>query len=66
VTRLERELDQIYIGNMKLYVNIPRYSRPVLDLASGPSREVKRLYHPKPTFDKTEEVRMDKNGNEGC
>jgi len=27
VTSLEKELDQIYIGNKKLYVNIPRYQR---------------------------------------
>jgi len=25
--RLEKELDQIYIGNMKLYVNLPKYRR---------------------------------------
>jgi len=25
--RLEKELDQIYIGNVKLFVNIPRYRR---------------------------------------
>ena len=27
VARLERELDQIYIGNRKLHVNIPKYRR---------------------------------------
>ena len=29
VVRLEKELNQICIGNMKLYVNIPRYRRNV-------------------------------------
>jgi len=27
VGRLEKELDRIYIGNMKLHVNVSRYSR---------------------------------------
>jgi len=27
VGRLEKELDQIYIGNLKLHVNVPRYRR---------------------------------------
>ena len=25
--KLEKELDQVYIGNMKLYVNLPKYKR---------------------------------------
>jgi len=25
--RLEKQLDQIYIGNLKLYVNLPKYRR---------------------------------------
>jgi len=39
VDRLEKELDQIFIGNKKLYVNIPKYIR--VDLASGPFTEVR-------------------------
>jgi len=27
VVRLERDLDSLYIGNKKLYVNLPRYQR---------------------------------------
>jgi len=30
-SRLEREMDQVRIGNMKLYVNISRYRRAELD-----------------------------------
>ena len=38
VGKLEKESDQIYIGNMKLHVNIPRYRR----LESEPRREQRK------------------------
>ena len=39
MTRLERELDQIYIGGRKLYVNIPKYRRNQV----GSRREDRRM-----------------------
>jgi len=39
VTRLERELDHIYIGGRKLYVNIPKYRRNQV----GSRREDRRM-----------------------
>lgn len=47
VARLEKDLDQIYIGYMKLHVNVPRYRREVSGLfkevekptASNPGKE---------------------------
>jgi len=35
---LEKELDGIHIGNMKLYVNIPRYRKVGFGEGSGLSR----------------------------
>ena len=46
VERLERELDQIYIGSRKLYVNIPKYRRSQYDPKKEerkPLRESKEL-----------------------
>jgi len=39
VGRLERELDQLYVGNRKLFVNIPKYQRNQQEL----SRTYRRL-----------------------
>ena len=33
--RLEKELDQIYIGNMKLYVNLSKYRRTGISQQGG-------------------------------
>jgi len=66
-TRLERELDQMFIGNLKLHVKLLRYSRTTPEVVSGiprEAREVRRLYHPKSAFKKMEEVRRDKPGKE--
>jgi len=38
VANLERELDRIYIGNMKLHVNIPRYRKVGVEQEAGLSR----------------------------
>jgi len=38
VVRLEKELDKIYIGNWKLYVNIPKYRRYVSNVNGEPFR----------------------------
>jgi len=35
VGKLERELDQLYIGNTKLFVNIPKYRRHQQELPWG-------------------------------
>jgi len=43
VERLEKELDQIYIGNKKLHVNIPRYRRNVEGAKRGGSEN--RVQH---------------------
>ena len=44
VERLEKELDQIYIGNMKLHVNIPRYQRTELKPGREQGREGKNQH----------------------
>lgn len=40
--RLEKQLDQIYIGNMRLYVNVPRYRRG-RDIQVGGMSEVSKM-----------------------
>jgi len=40
--RLEKELDQIYIGDMKLYVNIPKYRRFEPNASGASLRENKK------------------------
>jgi len=41
VERLERELDSLLIGNMKLHVNIPRYRRHQLEPVKVERRELR-------------------------
>ena len=48
VGRLEKELDQIYIENMKLHVNIPRYQRNELVLNKEVRRDVRNLHKEEP------------------
>ena len=62
---LERELDQIYIGNMKLYVNIPRYQRYELEPNKASRRENRTLHKeiPKDTRKRVQEVSVEKKGN---
>lgn len=62
--RLEKDLDQIYIGNVKLYVNIPRYRRSKVEDVSGPTREVRRKSRPTPFINIKEEVWREKKGKE--
>ena len=42
--RLERELDQIYIGNVKFYVSIPRYRRHEPEINREKRRDNKSLH----------------------
>ena len=42
--RLERELDSLYIGSMKLHVNVPRYRRHQLEPAKEERRETKATH----------------------
>ena len=44
VGRLDKELNQIYIGNMKLHVNIPRYRRNELEHGREQRREGKKQH----------------------
>jgi len=53
VDRLEKELDQIRIGSMKLFVNIPRYGRAEVD----PKRKVRRSYKNEVVMKKVESVK---------
>jgi len=41
VVRLEKEMDRIYIGKMKLYVNLPRYRRMGYEPKDGASNVVR-------------------------
>jgi len=43
VGSMERELDQIYIGNMKLFVNIPKYRRHHLEPNRAERRESRTI-----------------------
>ena len=43
MVRLEKELDHIYIGNMKLYVNVPKYRRDELVKKDGMLRGVREV-----------------------
>lgn len=65
--RLEKQLDQIYIGNKRLYVNIPRYRRG-RDFQVGGLSEVsrtnKKQFLHKPVKQRTEEVLREKKGKE--
>ena len=63
VFRLEKQLDQIYIGNMKLYVNIPKYRRGVSAQLGGEfvlPREVKKHRTHEPVKPKSKEVWREK------
>jgi len=65
VFRMEKQLDQIYIGNMKLYENIPKYRRGVSSQLGGESvrpREVKKLCNHEPVKPKSKEVWREKTG----
>ncbi|XP_068474729.1 uncharacterized protein [Phaseolus vulgaris] len=42
--RLEKELDSLYIGNMKLYVNIPKYRRHQLEPVKEERRDSRLPY----------------------
>ena len=66
--RLEKELDQIYIDNMKLYVNIPRYKSVGTAQKGGASnatREVRKQYIHEPVKLKSKEVWREKK-RKGC
>ena len=39
VGRMERDLDSLYIGNMKLHVNIPKYRRRTMGVHKGDMRD---------------------------
>jgi len=39
VGRMERDLDSLYIGNMKLHVNIPKYRRNTMGIHKGDRRD---------------------------
>ena len=61
--RPEKELDQIYTGNMKLYVNIPRYRRARTAQKGGTSnaaREVRKQYTHEPVKLESKEVWREK------
>jgi len=65
VFRMEKQLDQIYIGNMKLYVNIPKYRRGVSAQLGGEfvrPREVKKHRKHEPVKPKSKEVWREKTG----
>jgi len=44
VGHMERKLDQIYIRNVKLYVNIPRYQRYELEPNKATRRDYRNLH----------------------
>jgi len=62
--RLEKELNQIHIGNMKLYVNISRYRRAELELEVGLTREVRKQHKYVPMENKSKEERREKKGRQ--
>jgi len=64
---LEKQLDQIYIGNMKLYVNIPKYRRVVSAQLGGESdlpRQAKNHFTHEPVKPKSKEVWREKKGKD--
>jgi len=70
VVSLERDLDRCYIGNRKLYVNLPRYHRDGYERKGDESKELKGLgsgggdvYHN--GLRKGKEVWREKRGKEG-
>ena len=60
VGRLEKKLDQIYIGHKKLHVNILRYRRD--DLSKGTPIEARKPYGHEPAKNKVKEVWREKKG----
>jgi len=68
MVRLEKELDRIDIGNMKLHVNIPKYKRDEVIKKDGVPREVKEVRKQQvviPVKMKSKEVWKEKKGKEG-
>jgi len=61
VAKLEKELDQIYIGNRKLYVNIPKYRRHQAELPREESKDVRKTTMVRPTKGKNKMEDVDEN-----
>jgi len=68
VGKLKRELDQIYVGNRKLNVNIPKYRRHQEERPRVERKDVRQLNMVRPKYEKmkTEDTfgNMPKKGKE--
>jgi len=61
VAKMEKELDQIYIVNMKLYVNIPKYRRHQVEVPRVESKDDRKMIMVRPTMGKNKMEDVDEN-----